>query len=241
MRKFGLFLLTAGAVFAQSSGGNTDSTPHFGVALSVGTLGPGIEVATGLNKWLNVRGGFNYFTYSLSGTTNDNLTYNGTLRLGSGEVLVDYFPVKWFHLSGGALVWNGFQGTGSVNVPGGQTLTLNNVLYYSSAANPVTGNGKINANVAAPVALFGFGNLLPRNPRHFAATVDLGVAFQGAPQTTLNLTGSTCPSASPAGCAPISSQPTVQANITAEQTKLNKNLNLFRFYPIIQVSFGYKF
>lgn len=239
MKRFGLFLLIAGSALAQ---GNAGDSPRLGVALSFGTLGPGIEAATGITKWLNVRGGFNYFSYGVSGTTNSsNLTFDGTLRLASGEVLVDFFPVRWLHLSGGALVWNGFQGTGTVRVPGGQTFTLNDVSYYSSVANPVAGNGKISANEAAPGALFGFGNLLPRNQRHFAATVDLGVAFQGSPTTVLNLTGSTCPTASPIGCATISSQPAVQANVLGEQNKINKDLKPYNFYPIIQASFGYKF
>jgi hypothetical protein len=222
---------------AQSS---QQPLPRLGIALSMGTLGPGIQVATAVERHLNVRGGFNYFSYSLSGTTSDNLTYNGSLRLESGEVLLDYYPIGPFHLSGGALIYNGFQGKGSVSVPGGQTLTLNSVTYYSSAADPVTGNGNIQAKKFAPMALFGFGNLLPRSQRHFSTNVDIGVAFQGAPSATLNLMGSTCATVV-TGCAPISAQPTVQANIAAEQTKINKDLMPFRFYPVISVSFGYKF
>ncbi len=120
----------------------------------------------------------------------------------------------------------------------GHTLTLNNVTYYSSPSDPVT--GKIVTQKAAPVALFGFGNLLPRGRRHFTVNADFGVAFQGSPTTTLNLIGSTC--ATPTtGCAPISAQPSVQANIAAEQAKINKDLKPFNFYPILRISFGYKF
>jgi hypothetical protein len=239
MKRLGIFLFTTLTALAQSNG-DQSSSPHIGVALTVGTLGPGIQVATGISRWLNVRGGFNYFSYSLSGT-NDNFAYNGSLRLESGEALVDFFPIRWLHFSGGALVHNGFQGSGSVNVAGGQSFTLNSVTYYSAASNPVTGTGKLVPNSAAPVGLIGFGNLLPRNQHHFAATVDLGVAFQGSLMSTLNLTGSTCPGPSAAGCAPISAQPAVQANVLAEQNKINKDLKPYNMWPIIQVSFGYKF
>ena len=227
---------------AQNSGSQGDQPPlpRFGIAVSIGLLGAGIEAATAIHKRLNVRGGFNYFSYSLSGTSSDNLGYNGSLRLSSGEALLDYFPVKWFHLSGGALVYDGFQGKGTIMVPGGHTLTLNHVTYYSDPADPVTGTGKIAAQVAAPVALFGFGNLLPRNRHHFSVSSDFGVAFQGAPTTTLNLIGSTCATAT-TGCAPISQQPSVQANIVAEQSKINKDLKPFNFYPIFRINFGYKF
>lgn len=88
------------------------------------------------------------------------------------------------------------------------------------------------------MVLFGFGNLLPRNRHHFSVTSDFGVAFQGDPKTTLNLTGSTC--ATPAaGCATISSQPIVQANVLAEQNKINHDLSILRYYPVIRVTFGF--
>lgn len=237
--------ILASGLLATASGQGTGQSsqaplPRFGIAASVGTLGVGVEGATALARRVNVRGGFNFFRYSLSGTTSDNLTYNGTLHLQSGEALVDYYLAGPLHLSGGALFYDGFQGTGSVSVPGGHSLTLNGFTYYSSPTDPVSGTGNISARKFAPLALFGFGNLLPRSQRHFSANVDLGVAFQGSPNATLNLMGSTCATAT-TGCAPISTQPTVQANVTAEQLKINKDLNPFSFYPVIRMSFGYKF
>jgi len=249
IRLAGVVCLVAGslpAVYGQAPASNSgsqssdqQSLPRFGLAVSIGTLGAGIQAGTAIHRRLNVRGGFNYFSYSLSGTSSDNLGYNGSLRLESGEALLDYFPVKWLHLSGGALVYDGFQGKGTINVPGGRTLTLNSVTYYSSASNPVTGTGIIDTRKVAPAALFGFGNLLPRNQHHFSVTSDFGVAFQGSPMTTLNLTGSTCLTAT-TGCAPISSQPTVQANVVAEQSKINKDLKPFNMWPILRVTFGFR-
>jgi hypothetical protein len=240
----------ATAGFGQAAGGAQGSSsqsqsdqaplPRLGIAVSVGTLGAGIEAATAITRRLNVRGGFNYFSYSLSGTSSDNLGYNGSLRLESAEALLDYYPFRGFHLSGGALIYDGFLGNGNVSVPGGQSFTLNGTTYYSSPSDPVTGTGKIQPQKAAPVALFGFGNLVPRSHRHFTVNADFGVAFQGSLNTTLNLNGSTCATAT-TGCATISSQPTVQSNIAAEQSKINKDLKPYNFYPVLRLSFGYKF
>ena len=234
------------ACFAQATTANAAQNdqpplPRFGIAVNVGTLGAGIEAATAIHRRLNIRGGFSYFSYDLSGTSSDNLGYDAALRLEFADALVDYFPVKWFHLSGGALIYDGFQGKGTISVPGGQSLTLNGVKYYSSAANPVTGTADIVAQKAAGVVLFGFGNMLPRNQHHFSVTSDFGIAFQGSPTTTLNLIGSTC--ATPTtGCAPISAQPSVQANVIAEQSKINKDIKPYgSYYPILRISFGYKF
>jgi len=215
------------------------SLPRFGIEVSAGTLGAGIQAATAVARHTNIRGGFNFFKLSVSGTDNNNdLGYTGTLRLKSGEILVDQYLKGSFHISGGALIYNGFQATGNVQVPGGQTLTLNGVTYVSATSDPVTGTGAITVRKVAPELLIGFGNLLPRSARHFTVNFDLGAAFQGSPNTTLNLLGSTCISQV---CSTISSNPSVQANITAEQRKISNTLKPFQFYPVLRIGFGYKF
>jgi hypothetical protein len=228
--------------FGQGGGSTSGQSdlPRLGIAASIGSLGVGGQVATAVARKVNVRGGFNYFSYSLSGTTNDNIAYNGKLRLESAEALVDYYVAGPFHISGGALLYNGFQGTGTIVEPAGHSFTLNSVTYYSSPTDPTNGTGTLIPRKAAPVALIGFGNLLPRNKHHFTANFDLGVAFQGSPNAKLNLMGSVC-SAPNTGCAPISVQPTVQANILAEQNKVNNDLAPFKFYPVLRLTFGYKF
>jgi hypothetical protein len=90
----------------------------------------------------NVRFGVNYFKYSGS-TSKDNITYNGTLRLESAEVLYDQYIGGGFHISPGVMVYDGNQGTANASVSAGQTFSLNGVTYYSSNASPVTGTGTI--------------------------------------------------------------------------------------------------
>jgi hypothetical protein len=221
--------------------GQTSSLPRFGIAVSAGSLGAGIEAATATTRRSNLRFGFNYFSYDLSGTrSSDNLSYDGTLRVASAEVLWDQYLAGPVHISGGALIYDGFRGTANLHVPAGQSLTLNHATYFSAPSDPVTGTGVISSRKAAPVVLLGFGNLLPRSARHFTVNFDLGVAFQGSPNAKLNLLGSVCSSPN-AGCAPVSSQPSVEANVLAEQNKINNDLAPFKFYPIVRLSFGYKF
>jgi hypothetical protein len=224
----------------DTSADSSEQPPRFGLALGVGSLGIGIQAATGVARHTNIRGGFNYFSYGLSDVGSNNLTYNGTLRFESGEILVDQYLKGPFHISGGALIYNGLQATGNLNVPSGQSFTLNHVTYYSAASDPVTGTGKITVNQFAPEVLIGFGNLLPRGAHHFSVNVDLGVAFQGSPKAQLNLLGSVC-NAAATGCFPITSNPVVQANIIAEQGRIADSLSPLEFYPILRVSFGYKF
>jgi hypothetical protein len=212
----------------------------FAIGVKVGTLGPGIEAATPLSRKLNLRGGANYFTYS-DNFASDGINYGATLRFLSGEVRLDWFPwAKGFHISGGALVYNGNQITGSSDVPGGQTFTLNHVTYDSSVTDPVTGTGSLTFNKAAPLVTIGWGNMLPRSGRHIGVPFELGFAYVGDPKVALNLAGSVCDQTG-ANCRTIASDPTVQANIAAQQQKLESDASPARFYPILSVGLSYAF
>jgi hypothetical protein len=218
------------------------STPFSGLAIGVkvGLLGPGVEIATPLARTLNLRGGVNYFSYS-DNFSSDGINYGATLRFLSGEASLDWFPwAKGFHISGGALVYNGNQITGSSDVPGGETFTLNHVTYDSSVTDPVTGTGSLTFNKAAPKVTIGWGNMLPRTGPNWSVPFELGFAYVGDPKVALNLTGAVCDPTG-ANCRTIASDPTVQSNITAQQQKLENDASPARFYPILSVGFAYAF
>lgn len=210
-----------------------------GVGIRLSTLGAGVEVGVSLTNKLNVRGGFNIFQYS-RGFNHDGIAYKGQLNLRSGEAHVDFYPIgHTFHLSPGLLIYNGNGATATANVPGGSSFTLGGTTYTSDPTNPITGTGKLDFVKVAPTAMFGFGNPVPQH-RHFTYNTELGVVFQGSARTKLNLTGNAC---DPSGlnCVNAATSPTVQANIVAEQNKVNNKLSPFKYYPVISFGFGYRF
>lgn len=213
---------------------------HLGIAVKASSLGAGIEAATPLTRRSNLRAGFNIFSYD-RGFHKDGISYDGKLRFRSVEAHYDWFP--WagsFHVSPGALVYNGNQIAASASVPGTQTFTLDGTDYRSDPADPVNGTGKVDFVKAAPMFTVGWGNLLPRNQRRFSVPVELGVIYTGSPRTLLNLGGSAC---DPTGlnCASANSYPGFQANVQAERDKLNRDMSAFRFYPVLSVGFGFNF
>lgn len=212
----------------------------FGIGLTASTLGAGVQAGVGMGKYSNIRGGFNAFNFSTT-LTKDGVNYAGTLKLRSAEILYDqYFPhLGGFHVSPGTLIYNDNKANATANVPGGQSFTLSNTTYYSSAANPVNGTGAISFSKAAPMVLIGFGNLLPRR-RHFGFNVEAGAVFQGSPNAKLNLAGTACLTPT-TGCVNAATDSGVQANVQAEQTKLNNTLTPFKYYPVISLGFSYKF
>jgi hypothetical protein len=210
-----------------------------GVGVKMSTLGIGGDVAIAVSHRTNVRFGFNAFSYGHT-FDKDGVTYGGNLDLRSAQATYDIFLLKGLHLSPGVLFYNGNQLTANASVPGGQTFTLSNTSYVSDAANPVTGTGKLSLYKAAPMVLFGIGNLVPRNSHHFSTSFEIGAAYQGPPRVTLNLGGSACDSTG-VFCRTISSDPTIQSNIAAEQAKLNKSASPYKFYPVLSFGVGYKF
>src|SRR3984893_2495160 len=209
-----------------------------GVGVKVSTLGIGGEVAIAVSHRSNVRFGFNAFSYGHS-FDKDGVTYKGNLDLRSAQATYDLFLLKGFHVSPGVLFYNGNKVSANASVPGGQTFTLSNTNYVSDPADPITGTGKLTVYKAAPMLLLGIGNLVPRG-RHFSASFEIGAAYQGPPRVTLNLSGSACDSTG-LFCRSISSDPTIQSNIAAEQTKLNKSASPYKFYPVLSFGVGYRF
>ncbi|MCU1241815.1 MAG: hypothetical protein JWO71_2541 [Candidatus Acidoferrum typicum] len=233
---------SAAAAPAAAPGGpakeSSEGRIPIGIGVKVSTLGIGGEVAIAVSHRSNVRVGFNAFSY---GDTfdKDGVTYKGNLNLRSAQATYDIFLLKGLHISPGVLFYNGNQVSANASVPGGKSFTLSNTNYVSDPADPITGTGKLTVYKAAPMLLFGIGNLVPRS-RHFSTSFEIGAAYQGPPRVTLNLSGSACDS-SGLFCRSISSDPTIQSNIAAEQAKLNKSASPYKFYPVLSFGIGYKF
>ena len=187
-----------------------------------------------------MRFGFNGFSYTHNGYENDGITYDGKLTLRSAEILFDQYLGGGFHISPEFLFYNGNKVDATGRVPGGGRFTLNDVAYVGDAANPVNGTGKLSFRKASPMILMGFGNLLPRSNRHFSVSFEFGVVFQGSPNAALNLNGKACTSAGQ-NCLDVATTSTIQANVRAEQDKINKDLVAFKYYPVISLGFGWKF
>lgn len=235
---------TAGAsTTTPASASRPTGFPGIGVGVKIGLFGVGVEGAVPVARHLNVRGGGNFFSYSDS-LTQDGITYAASLRFRSGEASLDWFPwAKGFHISPGALLYNGNQVTGGANVPAGKTFTLNDTTYASSATDPVTGTGSLTfPNRVAPKLTVGWGNLVPRNERHFSFPFEVGFAYVGDPKFTLALAGTACYTYEGTPyCDNVATDANIQANLTAEQRKISNDAADARFFPILSQGFAVRF
>lgn len=229
-------LTFAPAAFAQIT---RDSRPALDVTFSVSSLGLGFQAARPLPRRSDIRGGFNFYTYNTS-ISEDGAIYETDVRLRSVNVQFDKYLLGGFFASGGALVWNGNNGKAIVSVPGGQSFSLGNIKYISDAASPVHGDSELTVQKFAPLLSLGFGNLTKKG--RFAYTVEAGVAFHGTPTATLSLAGNACTSTVLGTfCQNIATSPAVQNDVAAQRQKINDDISNLKYYPILQLSLGYKF
>ncbi len=214
--------------------------PDFAIGVKASSLGIGGEFGVSMTRLLDFRAGFNGFNFSHN-FSNNGINYNGTLQLRSAHAAVDLKPLgDWFHISPGVVFYNGNQVTAKANVPGGQNFDLGNTTFRSNPADPINGTGKMTVNKAAPMVLFGFGSLVPHS-HHIMFYNDFGVVFQGEPKTVLNLAGSACDATTGLACVNAATDPNVQAQVQAEQTKINKDTTVAKFYPVLSFGIAFKF
>jgi hypothetical protein len=237
-RFLAVFLITISATCSLAQFESSKPFDAVGIGVKASLLGFGGEAATPLSRHFNLRGGLNMFGYDRT-FHKDGVDYAGQIHFRSGEAHFDWFPFAGsFHLSPGALIYNGNQVTANASVSGGQSFTLNGTSYTSDPADPVVGTGKISFSKAGPMLTMGFGNLVSRHHR-FSVPLEIGAIYTGAPTMALNLTGSACDSTGQ-NCSSIATDPTLQSNVQAEREKINKDVAPFKFYPVISLGFGVK-
>lgn len=212
---------------------------RFALGLKASTLGVGGDAGMRLTRRFNLRVGFNAFNYHRN-LSNDGIDYDSAFRLRSVQALLDWFPFQpSFHLSGGLLLYNGNHMTANALVPNNQVLNAGDENVISNPANPVKGKATSGVRVVAPMVAVGFGNFVPRTG-HVGFSVDVGVVFQGAPHSTLTLSGSAC---DPSGefCGDIAGDQNIQAEALAGRQSISKELFFMKYYPFVSLGLSYRF
>jgi hypothetical protein len=210
------------------------------VGITVGTFGPGVEIATPLSRRGNLRVDGSFFNYDLSLTQN-GVNYAANLKLREVRASYDFFPFHGgFRLSGGVVVYNGFNVNGTGTVPVGQTVTFNSQDY--TVQTPLQGTASLAyANKVAPTFTFGWGNAIPRSGRHLAFPIEIGAAYAGTPKFDLAMNSGSACVAGTTICGPVTSVDGFQSNLTIQKNKIINDLKPARFYPILNTGVTYRF
>ncbi len=197
------------------------------VNAKISTLGLGLEAAFPMTQSIDVRLGLHTYKYGFNQTTtSDGLTTNfiGNLQLQSLQALADWHPWEGsFRVSGG-LVYNNNKFTMTARPDGIGNINIGGVTYNAAGASV---NATVDFNKVAPYLGIGWGRT-PKNTG-LSFTSDIGVAFQGAPNSNITTTGI----------------PDVNGTLAADTAKANADLKnelkSFNIYPVISIGIGYTF
>jgi hypothetical protein len=238
--------LCTGMLHAQAESSSQPARPFrsYGLAVTAGSGGIGLQLATPLAKQFNLRANASYFSYYGQFNT-DGLTINGRVQIRQANLCLDWFPFHsrgWsgFRVSPGVTIANRNDVHAVISVPPGGTFGLGDATYTSAPGAPVTGTTGLSfGNHVAPSITVGYGNLVPRNGSHFSVPVEVGFQYTGAPVISLNLQGSACDQNN--NCGDLQTDPSSLANEQQQVATDNNDIRDLRFYPIVSVGFGFTF
>lgn len=191
--------------------------------VSLGTLGVGPEIDARLADLpFGLRLGANFLSLTHSLTNND-IRYNIKADLANGGVIADWYPFDTgFRLSGGLKI-NGNEAKVSALPSAGRLVSLNSHAYDLTGGS-VT--GKIAFRTLAPYAGLGFSGTVVDG---LTLGLDLGAMFQGTPKASLGAGG------------PVTGLPGFAGDLAFEQSSLQRKVNDFTVYPVLQLTVGWRF
>jgi hypothetical protein len=213
-------LLAAGAMNANAA--------DFGVFAEVGTFGLGGGAAVQLNERFSARAGYSTISGGINDYEAEDLDFDADVTIGAAKLLVDWYPTpSSFRITAGAML-NQTKAT-AVATPTGGGYTINGTFYPFFVVGSAA--GRADFDHFTPYLGVGFGRALDTAGR-FNVTVDIGAAFVGDPDVSLN---ATCTSVTPASvCTRL------QQDIAAEQADVRDDADDLNLWPYANVSFSWR-
>jgi hypothetical protein len=222
----------------------------------VSILGVNMQAATNVNRRMNVRVSGNVFNYSVNDITIDGggdvsgLTLDSKLNFASGGVSLDIFPfpTHGLRLSPGVMLYNMNKVSATGTTATGQSFTLNDQDYYSSASDPLLVSARLGFNSRKQTFTMttGWGNMISRKGHHLSFPFEIGAAFTGTPDLNIGLKGTACTDSADAytngaTCVNMATNETAQSNLQAQVAKYKSDLDPLKVYPIVSFGVSYSF
>lgn len=216
-----LSLLGAAMLSATSAMAQKDAS-GFQLGVTAGSLGVGPEAGYRASKLFGARVSASFLDVSHDFEV-DDINYNGKVKLESYGAMLDLYPFQ-----GGLRFSGGFRiDKNRVNLAATPTtnVTVGDVTY--TPAQVGTLSGQVDADEFVPVLTVGYAGGLTKGLKF---GIDAGVMFQGKPSAqNLRATGS------------LASNATFQAELEKERQKVNRDMEDYQYYPVVQLSLFYAF
>lgn len=239
--------LMAGLIFASTAAGAAEHGSEgkeavrdgpFFLGAQASTLGWGVSGGYDVSDSISVRAMFNHFDYSFDRTRRGN-KFEGDLDLLSLGLMMDWHPFgRGFRVTSGAFMNNSELVAGAK----GENVKIGERRY--------SGNLDLNADFDWFAPYLGVGYTGGRDRTGFGFVFDAGVLFSGAPN--LSASGSASGDAGSCGfevddkgratlggvCAEFDS---LKSDLEREHSKLTRDLDDFKLYPVVSLGVSYRF
>lgn len=214
LKAFGLIAAIAAAVSSPAMA----EDGKIGVGVTGGTLGIGPEVSIAASDSVAIRGNATFLSVS-RGFNSSDIDYEGTAKLGSYGLMLDYhIGGGGFRLSAGGRINNNHA---DIKATPTAAVGINGTVYQPAAIGTISGRGDFKS--FAPALTLGYaGNLKKGLKFGFEA----GALFQGSARIK---------------SFDASGGGVLVADLEAERQSLQDDVDDFKIYPILQLSFGYRF
>jgi hypothetical protein len=234
-------ILAAGLLCVSAAAMAEDVASTHGVGARIGTDGIGLSYTYGLNKYVDLRAGYSFGSYSYD-DDDEGINYKAKLKLGALSGLVDIKP-----FAGGFRIT-----TGVYSASPELTLNASGRDVYEVGDSEYDGDlrldGGFDLGSAAPYLGIGWGGTT--NGSGFGVSFDLGVLFTGSAKIDLTASGFAC-DVTDAGCDPtdatspgridVSKDPTFQAELAKERADLEDDAKDFKLWPVLNLGLHYRF
>lgn len=221
-KQFHLILAGATALLATTPALARQDASGFQLGVTAGTLGVGPEAGFRPSPIFGARVSASFLDVSHDFDI-DDINYNGKAKLESYGAMLDLYPFM-----GGLRVSGGFRiDKNRVNLTATPTsnVTVGDVSY--TPAQIGTLSGRVDADEFVPVVTIGYAGGLTKGLKF---GIDAGVMFQGKPVAqNLAATGS------------LASNAAFQTELEKERQKVNRDMEDYRYYPVVQLSLFYAF
>lgn len=213
----GLLLASAGIVSGLAA---APAQAEFGIGISLGTNGFGVEAKQSLSPSFDLRFGFSGLYYNLD-YEYDDVDYEVKQSLAVPTVMLDWRPMQgMFRMTVGAAYYNDVQNLEAVPEPNPFVYYNIGYGYYNYNQIGVL-NGKVSWHRGAPYLGVGWDFL--RNKKGLGFSVDVGAYYRGEPDVSLT--------ASAGGVS--------QADIDREIRNIEDDA--WSFVPTVQLGMTFKF
>ena len=213
MKKISGVLILAGLALIPSR-----AHAQAGLAIHVGTLGVGADIAASFGSRIGIRSGFNFFPTDIDATVS-GIPYQIALASPTFTGMLDLYLLGPLRVSGGAVYT-----TADIVLAGEITgdVEINGIIYSPAEIGILTGT--VLTKELSPYAGIGLGN--PAGRSRIGFFLDLGVAFHGTPGFTLTAVGGSA-----------NNLPQFLSDLAAEEQSIQDELVNITVYPVVAIGF----